>query len=284
MRPAVCLVTGAIYCRSGRANLCTLVNSTCTHSASPLVPVSSVFVNGSCTHSEQPFIQGFSAPVNGLDIFCVQPTVLASTTHRDISVVCQSSSAPYTQSNHPRRRLFFFPTPSNRHWRTSFFPAYSAYFSSNIDCSNYHLHMSTDWSYSSAHQTVPDIYFVCIYSSVRTSFFSRYLIHSLFCTGKFTRVLIKLSTQSTGSRVVLHPFHPNIVSSSSFSTLPSMRRTEMEAFPLPLYVHPTLGVKGLAPPLAPSVQAVPPSATFFDSALHPGPHVTPSAAAAAAAA
>lgn len=31
----------------------------------------------------------------------------------------------------------------------------------------------------------------------------------------------------------------------------------MEAFPLPLYVHPTLGVKGLAPPLAPSVQAVP---------------------------
>lgn len=79
-------------------------------------------------------------------------------------------------------------------------------------------------------------------------------------------------------------FFATFESSSSFSTLPSMRRTEMEAFPLPLYVHPTLGVKGLAPPLAPSVQAVPPSATFFDSALHPGPHVTPSAAAAAAAA
>lgn len=68
------------------------------------VPVSLTLVNSCCIHYEQPFFPGFSALVNSFDIFCIQPTVLASTMHS--SHCCHIPIFfwvhwHFTQSNHP---------------------------------------------------------------------------------------------------------------------------------------------------------------------------------------
>lgn len=98
-----------------------LVNVTCTHSTRPLVPVFSMFV------CEGPFVPCFfSALVNSLDIFCVQPTVLAPTMHISHFLshtdLLRSSSASYfqKQSCWLYTTLLLntsdFSTPCNRHY------------------------------------------------------------------------------------------------------------------------------------------------------------------------